>query len=81
MLHTQVPLSAKLGLTDINIHAETFYRDLLNLVFGWNLANTNLFERNLPAIDLGEENAVCIQVTSTEGGTKIRDTLAAFNPD
>lgn len=77
-LHTQVKLSAKNGLTDINVHAETFYRDLLNLVFGWGLLNMNLFEKNFPAIDLGKETGTCVQVTSTEGGAKVAKTLAMF---
>ena len=40
-----------LNLTDPNIHAENFYRDLLNLIFDWELENTNFNKRNTANID------------------------------
>ena len=43
-LSTQVSVSNKLNLTDINVHSENFYRDLLNLAFGYNLQNINIVE-------------------------------------
>lgn len=37
---------------DINIISESFCCDLLNISFGLDLENTNLFKRNQKAIDL-----------------------------
>ena len=41
-----------LNLQDINVHAETFFRDLLNLALGYQLKNINIVEKNARAIDL-----------------------------
>lgn len=80
-LSTQVSVSNKLNLTDINVHSENFYRDLLNLAFGYNLININISDPNAAAIDLGNENnnnKFAIQVTSTSALTKTRGTVAKF---
>ncbi|MCK8118635.1 SMEK domain-containing protein [Pseudoalteromonas sp. 2CM37A] len=78
-LSTQVSVSNKLNLTDINVHSENFYRDLLNLAFGYNLQNINIIEPNSAAIDLGDSNArIAIQVTSTSSLSKTRHTVEKF---
>ncbi len=62
-LSVQVEVNNRLNLTDINIHSENFYRDLLNLAFGYNLVNINIIDANAAAIDLGDEkNRFAIQV-------------------
>lgn len=35
-----------MNLLDINVHVEDFYRDLLNLVYGWQLKNMNQWNQN-----------------------------------
>jgi len=45
-----------LNLQDVNVHAEAFFRDFLNLVFEYKLKNINIVERNARAIDLGDED-------------------------
>jgi hypothetical protein len=78
-LSTQVTVQNKLNLTDINVHSENFYRDLLNLAFGWNLININIIDANAAAIDLGDEvNKFAIQVTSTSALAKTRHTVNKF---
>ncbi|WP_322979274.1 SMEK domain-containing protein [Pseudomonas sp. C11] len=78
-IKSQVELSNKINLTDINIHAENFYRDLLNLVLGIQLKNINIAEQNATAIDLGDaENRIAIQVTSSSDLTKAKTTLEKF---
>lgn len=68
-----------LNLQDINVHAETFFRDFLNLAFGYGLENINIVERNARAIDLGDEGGrIAIQVTSTSELAKIRHTHNGF---
>ena len=54
-LKSQVELSNPNNFTDINIYAENFYRDLLNLILGYELKNINMVESNSAAIDLGDE--------------------------
>lgn len=68
-----------MNLTDINTHAESFFAELLNLVFGYQLKNINIEEKNAAAIDLGDEaNGIAIQVTSTRKVDKIKKTLKSF---
>jgi hypothetical protein len=78
-LSTQVTVHNRLNLTDINVHSENFYRDLLNLAFGYGLVNINIIDPNAAAIDLGDEgNKFAIQVTSTSALTKTRHTVTKF---
>jgi DNA-directed RNA polymerase delta subunit len=78
VLHTEIKLSSNVGMTDINRHAEVFYRDLLNLAWYVRLENVNFSQRNFPAIDLAEEGGLCVQVTSTTSTAKIRKTIEMF---
>ena len=78
-LSSQVGIHNRLNLTDINIHSENFYRDLLNLVYGYNLVNINITDPNAAAIDLGDKsNRIAIQVTSTSTLAKTRHTVKQF---
>jgi hypothetical protein len=78
-LSTQVTIANRLNLTDINVHSENFYRDLLNLAFGYSLVNINIIDPNAAAIDLGDEgNKFAIQVTSTSALSKTRHTVTKF---
>ena len=65
-VRSQVEIFAPGNFTDINIYAENFYRDFLNLIFGYNLVNINISEPNSAAIDLGDTSAsIAFQVTSS----------------
>jgi hypothetical protein len=78
-LSTQVTVHNRLNLTDINVHSENFYRDLLNLAFGYKLININIIDPNAAAIDLGDDvNKFAIQVTSTSALAKTRHTVSKF---
>ena len=79
ILTVRVKLSNSQGRTDINSHAEDFYCGLLNLVLDKSLRNLNALKMDFPAVDLAdEEGKLCIQVTSTEGRSKITKTLEKF---
>ncbi|MFH1341497.1 MAG: SMEK domain-containing protein [Pseudomonadota bacterium] len=68
-----------LNLQDINVHAENFFRDFLNLALGYQLKNINIVEQNARAIDLGDEGKrIAIQVTSTSEIAKIKHTHKGF---
>ena len=61
---------------DINLHCENFYMHLLNLVFGWNLKNANIINRNEPAVDLiYDAEKLVIQVSSTNTRDKVQHSL------
>lgn len=79
-LRLQVENRNSLQLYDINILAEDLIKELLNLVYGYNLKNVNIAEKHAAAIDLGDTKMrVAIQVTSDNSSTKIRDTVDKFN--
>jgi phage terminase large subunit-like protein len=68
-----------LSLYDINIHSENVIIPILNKVYGLNLVNANVEEKNNSAIDLiDKENRIAIQVTSTASGEKVKHTLEQY---
>lgn len=78
-LARKVELYNSLNLTDINIFSENFYRDFLNILYGYNLTSINIEEPNAAAIDLGDLNEkIAIQVTSTKNLSKIKKTIDLF---
>ena len=52
-LSVRISSRAALNLQDINISAEYFFRDLLNMMYGWNLLNLNDIQKNAPGIEIG----------------------------
>ena len=80
VLCNEVVLRNSLNLQDINVVAENFYRDLLNLLYGYNLKNANSDKQNVASIDLcDDEIRLAIQVTSDNSSTKIHHTIQVFN--
>ncbi len=66
----------KINMLDLNIHSETFFADLFNIMFGFSLVNLNSKEQNIEGIDLiDSKNKVVIQVSSTCTKKKIEDSL------
>jgi hypothetical protein len=65
---------------DSSIEIESFFRDLLNLVFRWNLGNANtMFGLNQDSFDLSDESTgIAVQVTITTDAAKIRKTIRGF---
>lgn len=79
ILKVEIGLSNANNLTDINIYSENFYRDFLNVVYGYNLENTNFSEQNFPSIDLiDEKKKIAIQVTATSSLGKTQKTVQSF---
>lgn len=81
-LSLEFEANAALRHLDGNIEIEPFFRDLLNLLFGWSLRNANWAGVvNQDSFDLDDQKQrIAVQVTSTMGATKIRDTLKTFLP-
>lgn len=66
----------KLNILDLNLHSETFYAQLLNLLFHWNLVNINQFTPNAEAVDLIDKgNRRLAQVSSVASKQKIESAL------
>lgn len=78
-LKAEVVSFNSLNLTDINVHAENFYRDFFNLL-GYEFENTNfIIENNFAHIDLIDtKNKIAIQVTSQNDNMKIKDAINGF---
>ena len=77
VLAHRVELRGKLNVLDLHLHSENFYRDFLNLIFGWKLENLNKINQNVEAIDLIDTvNKIVIQVSSTDTKQKIESALA-----
>lgn len=78
-ISTTVNLRNSLNLYDIDIHSESLFCELLNLVFGYHLENLNYAQKNYTSIDLGDrENRIAVQVTAQNTRTKIQETLDKF---
>lgn len=76
VLKGEIKDSGKLNLLDINVHAEDFFRDLLNLVYGWQLKNMNQWNQNAAGGDLWyDDGKLVIQVSSTTKKDKIQSSI------
>lgn len=77
-LQKEVENFNSLNLTDINVFAENFYRNLFNLI-GFKFNNTNFESNNYAHIDLIDTvNKQAIQVTSQNDNTKIKEAIDGF---
>lgn len=76
VLARRIEERGKLNILDLHIHAETFYQDFFNLLFGWNLSNLNAFKQNVEAIDLIDTaNQIIIQISATATLAKVNGAL------
>ena len=76
ILNSYVLFNKDLNYQDINIMSENFMRDLLNILYGYELQNGNSNQMNVPGIDLiSERHSIIVQVTASTTPTKIHDTL------
>jgi len=79
-LQLSISNSGSLNLNDLAIHTENFFRDLLSLVYGWQLENANTENQNAADIDLIDRGAkLAIQVTARNDRAKIAETLDSFH--
>lgn len=72
----QVQMRGKLGLTDLSIFLEDFFKTTLSHILGLSLENLNGERSNFPGLDLGaKSNGWAFQVTSSKTSSKINKTL------
>ncbi|WP_333878150.1 SMEK domain-containing protein [Methylobacter sp.] len=63
----------------LNIHAENFFRDVFNCVYGCHFENANFQSANAPCLDLLDtQQKLAYQITSTISKEKIINTLQAL---
>lgn len=78
-LSTSARLGGKIHFFDLNIVAEDFYADLLNIIYDWDLVNLNHTKLNAVAVDLGDQKRkIAVQVTSDRTKGKIQKTIDKF---
>ena len=76
ILKGEIKDSGKLNLLDVNVHVEDFFRDLLNLIYGWQLQNMNQSDPNAAGGDLcSDYDKIVIQVSSTTTKDKIQSSI------
>ena len=76
LLKGEIRDGGKLNLLDINVHAEDFFRDLLNLVYGWQLNNLNQWNQNAAGGDLWYDSGkMVVQVSTTATKDKIQSSI------
>lgn len=78
---TEVNISNKMGMTDINQISEDVLIPLFSEIYGHSdLKNLNISEGpNFPAIDLGDEKRrIAYQITAESDSQKIKETLTKF---
>jgi len=73
---------AKQNILDLNIHAETFFEKLLNIIYDLCLENLNKVSKNAKGVDLiDRNNKIAFQVTSTATPTKINNSIKKLGKD
>ena len=56
VLSNRITSNGKLNLLHLNIHSETLYRDILNVLYEYNLEPSNTGKANAEAVDLIDED-------------------------
>ncbi len=72
----KITINSKNNILDDNIFSEYYFKDILNLIYDYNLINANDEKSNATAIDLKDDNLkIYFQVTSNKSKKKIDDTI------
>ncbi|QLD33897.1 ABC-three component system protein [Mannheimia varigena] len=68
---------SKINMLELNIHSESFFAELYNILFEYKLINANVFSQNSEGIDLiDNSNKILIQVSATCTKKKIDSSLS-----
>ena len=75
-----VDLYNNINLFDINKSLEDLYREVLNIIFKWDLINANSIKKNYPGVDLiDKEKNIFVQVTSLKTHNKIQSSINSIS--
>jgi hypothetical protein len=78
-LTSYIEISGLSNLYDTHIISEYFFKDFLNLLYGYSLEDINTSQKNNIATDLIDNyNKVSIQVTAETSLEKVKDTILKF---
>lgn len=76
ILKYEIEYKQSLSDYSLNIYSENLYRDMLNVMYEYDLKNANTENKNAAYIDLiDDKNKIFIQITSTKTKAKIDNTL------
>ena len=76
-LSYRISVRGKINLLDLNIYSETFFAELMNHLFGYDLMNINVIKQNTEGIDLiDKKNKIIVQVSATSTKRKVENSLA-----
>lgn len=76
-LSRRIERRGKINMLEFNVHSETFFAELCNIMFDYKLINFNHFEQNVEGIDLVDDtNHLLIQVSATCSKAKIQSSLS-----
>ena len=79
ILRAQVEVRNAINLYDMNIIAEDFYPEFINIIFDKEYKNANNVEKTAEGIDLfDEKNRLAIQVTSDNSSDQVKHTIDEF---
>jgi hypothetical protein len=82
VLATQAQMRAKLGLTDIHVYVENFFRDILGILLDAKFKNANVDRCNTPGVDLlCDSLSYAVQVTTVRTSDKVEKTLEKYDSD
>lgn len=82
LISAQVKVRNKIGLTDLTVFCENYFRDVLNCLLGVKLKNLNKDIPNAPALDLGDrQRKLAFQISSAVNATKVNSMLSGLTPD
>lgn len=76
LLGDRIKLRNRLGLFDLTMYVENFFKEIINIIDDGKLVNLNSTRSNEPGLDLGDINRkIAYQVTSDKTGAKVVHTL------
>ncbi len=76
-LSFRIDRRGRINLLDLNIHSETFFAEMINLLLKLELQNVNPIKQNMESIDLIDHvNKIIAQVSATNTRQKIENSLS-----
>lgn len=77
ILSHRIETRGRINLLDLNIYSESFFANLVNMVFSYQFVNLNQFKQNVEGIDLIDyHNKIIAQISSTNTKVKVESSLS-----
>ena len=76
LLRAEISSLNKQGYNDANLYCENIVKNIMNIVYDYDLINLNSIKNNYPGVDLGDyQKKIAVQVTSTKTSQKVNKSL------